>query len=153
MLSDRFADLQLHSTASDGSDAPSEVVRRAHQLGFTAIALTDHDTLGGWPRRWRRHRRLGIEVIPACEISTLDDNERQVDMLGFGIASTMPRSLTCSTRCATDGSPRAWGWCRSSTNSATRSPSTAWSRLPAAPTISVDRTWPRRWSRRGSSPT
>ena len=86
MLSDRFADLQLHSTASDGSDAPSEVVRRAHQLGFTAIALTDHDTLGGVAEAMAAASTVGIEVIPACEISTLDDNERQVDMLGFGIA-------------------------------------------------------------------
>ena len=44
---DAFADLQLHSTASDGSDTPSEVVRRAHAMGFAAIALTDHDTLAG----------------------------------------------------------------------------------------------------------
>ncbi|MBK6843411.1 MAG: PHP domain-containing protein [Gemmatimonadetes bacterium] len=86
MLSDRLADLQLHSTASDGSDAPSEVVRRAHQLGFTAIALTDHDTLGGVAEAMAAASTVGIEVIPACEISTLDDNERQVDMLGFGIA-------------------------------------------------------------------
>ncbi|MFP5356756.1 MAG: PHP domain-containing protein, partial [Gemmatimonadota bacterium] len=46
-MTGRFADLQLHSTASDGSDPPGEVVRRAREHGFAAIALTDHDTLGG----------------------------------------------------------------------------------------------------------
>jgi len=46
---ERFADLQLHSTASDGSDSPSEVVRRAARKGFAAIALTDHDTMQGVP--------------------------------------------------------------------------------------------------------
>ncbi|HEY8449652.1 MAG TPA: PHP domain-containing protein, partial [Bacillota bacterium] len=43
----RFADLHLHSSASDGSDAPAAVVRRAAALGFAAIALTDHDTVAG----------------------------------------------------------------------------------------------------------
>jgi len=85
-MHDRYADLQLHSTASDGSDAPSEVVRRAHAMGFAAIALTDHDTLGGIAEGMAAAGALGVELIPACEISTLDGNERQVDMLGFGIA-------------------------------------------------------------------
>ena len=38
------ADLHLHSTASDGTCAPDELVRRAHALGLTCIALTDHDS-------------------------------------------------------------------------------------------------------------
>lgn len=86
MGTDRFADLQLHSTASDGSDPPSEVVRRAQAMGFAAIALTDHDTLGGIAEALDTASALGIELIPACEISTLDADERQVDMLGFGIS-------------------------------------------------------------------
>lgn len=81
-----YADLQLHSTASDGSDAPSEVVRRAHALGFAAIALTDHDTLGGVPEAMAAAESLGLELIPACEISTLDDDERQVDLLAYGVS-------------------------------------------------------------------
>jgi len=83
---ERFADLQLHSTASDGSDAPSEVVRRARAMGFAAIALTDHDTLGGVAEALATASAVGIELIPACEISTLDDNERQVDMLAYGVS-------------------------------------------------------------------
>jgi 3',5'-nucleoside bisphosphate phosphatase len=105
----RYADLQLHSTASDGSDAPSEVVRRAHSLGFAAIALTDHDTLGGVPEAMDAASSLGIELIPACEISTLDANERQVDMLGYGIALDAPAfgHILHSLR---DGRfARAWG--------------------------------------------
>ncbi|MEP7380613.1 MAG: PHP domain-containing protein [Gemmatimonadota bacterium] len=83
---DAYADLQLHSTASDGSDSPSEVVRRAHALGFAAIALTDHDTLGGVTEAMAAAASIGLEVIPACEISTLDDEERQVDMLAYGVS-------------------------------------------------------------------
>ena len=82
---ERFADLQLHSTASDGSDSPSEVVRRAARKGFAAIALTDHDTMEGVPEAAAEAAALGLELIPACELSTLDDNERQIDMLAYGI--------------------------------------------------------------------
>lgn len=82
----RYADLQLHSSASDGSDPPSEVVRRAHDLGFAAIALTDHDTLAGLAEAMEAAVTLGIELIPACEISTLDSSERQVDVLAYGIS-------------------------------------------------------------------
>lgn len=104
-----FADLQLHSTASDGSDAPSEVVRRAHALGFAAIALTDHDTLGGIAEAQAAADALGVELIPACELSTLDEQERQVDMLAYGVAAgdTTFNHLLHSLR---DGRfARAWG--------------------------------------------
>lgn len=79
------ADLQLHSSASDGSDAPAEVVRRARSLKFAAIALTDHDTVAGVPEALAAAEALGIECIAAVELSTLDATERQVDILGYGI--------------------------------------------------------------------
>lgn len=79
------ADLQLHSSASDGSDSPSEVVRRARALKFAAIALTDHDTMAGVPEALATAESLGIECIPAVELSTLDADERQVDILGYGV--------------------------------------------------------------------
>ena len=82
---ERYADLQLHSSASDGSDAPSEVVRRAARKGFAAIALTDHDTIDGVAEAAAEALALGLELIPACELSTLDDDERQIDILAYGI--------------------------------------------------------------------
>ncbi len=82
---ERFADLQLHSSASDGSDQPSEVVRRAARKGFSAIALTDHDTMEGVPEAAAEAAAHGIDLIPACELSTLDDAERQIDILAYGI--------------------------------------------------------------------
>ena len=82
---ERYADLQLHSSASDGSDSPSEVVRRAARKGFAAIALTDHDTIEGVAEAAEAARSLGLELIPACELSTLDDDERQIDILAYGI--------------------------------------------------------------------
>lgn len=79
-----FADLHLHSTASDGSDSPVSVVRRAREAGFAAIALADHDTLDGVPEALREAERLGVECIPAVEYSCLD-GEREVHMLGYGL--------------------------------------------------------------------
>ncbi len=82
---DRYADLQLHSAASDGSDAPSVVVRRAARKGFAAIALTDHDTMEGVPEAAEAAAAHGIELIAACELSTLDESDRQIDILAYGV--------------------------------------------------------------------
>ena len=82
----RVADLQLHSSASDGSDPPAEVVRRAASAGFAAIALTDHDTMDGVAEATAESLRQGIELLPACELSTLDDDGRQVDLLAYGVS-------------------------------------------------------------------
>ena len=61
-------------------------MRRAARKGFAAIALTDHDTVRRRARsRARSQSARGIELIPACELSTLDDNERQIDILAYGI--------------------------------------------------------------------
>jgi len=81
---ERVADLHLHSTASDGSDAPRDVVRRAKDAGFAAIALADHDTMDGVPEALAEAERLGIECIPAVEYSCLDEG-REVHLLGYGM--------------------------------------------------------------------
>ncbi|MGQ0647605.1 MAG: PHP domain-containing protein [Gemmatimonadaceae bacterium] len=104
-----YADLQLHSTASDGSDTPSQVVWRARSLGFASIALTDHDTLDGIDEAETASITAGIELIPACEISTLDERERQVDILAYGV-SRADRDFRNLLRSLRDGRfARAWG--------------------------------------------
>ncbi len=62
-------DLHVHSTASDGSLTPEAVVKRALAAGLTAIALTDHDTLGGVPEAVAAGQRLGVRVVAGCEFS------------------------------------------------------------------------------------
>ena len=62
-------DLHVHSTASDGRLAPAAVVERAARAGLGAVALTDHDTLGGVPEALAAGERLGIRVVPGCEFS------------------------------------------------------------------------------------
>ena len=62
-------DLHLHSTFSDGSDEPEDLVAAAHRVGLTAIALTDHDNLGGIERATAAADEAGISLIPGTELS------------------------------------------------------------------------------------
>lgn len=63
------ADLHLHSTASDGTLAPSEVVRLGAEAGLAALALTDHDTVAGVAEARQAGQALGVKVIAGCEFS------------------------------------------------------------------------------------
>ena len=63
-------DLHIHTTASDGTATPEEVVREASRLGLAAIAITDHDTAGGYVRAAAEAEKTGLEVVPGIEIST-----------------------------------------------------------------------------------
>ena len=60
----KLIDLHIHSTASDGSLTPTEVVNRANDLGLTAMALTDHDTVAGIDEALEAAKDLDMEVIP-----------------------------------------------------------------------------------------
>lgn len=62
-------DLHTHSTASDGTLSPSELVELAAKTGLRAIALTDHDTTSGLEEAIKAGKEHGIEVIPGCELS------------------------------------------------------------------------------------
>jgi len=63
-------DLHMHSTASDGVLPPAGVVRRASELGLSAIALTDHDTVDGVPEAVAEGDRRNVRVVSGCEFST-----------------------------------------------------------------------------------
>lgn len=67
----RLIDLHTHSTASDGTDSPAALVYKAAQSGLCAVALTDHDTVGGLIAAQEAGRMHGIEVIRGCEVSAL----------------------------------------------------------------------------------
>ncbi len=62
-------DLHSHSTVSDGTDSPAELVARMAEAGITTLALTDHDTLAGLPEAREEADRRGIELISGAEIS------------------------------------------------------------------------------------
>lgn len=63
-------DLHLHTTFSDGSLSPCEVLTRAQTACVTTLAVTDHDTVDGLPEAFEAGASLGIEVIPGIEISS-----------------------------------------------------------------------------------
>ena len=76
-------DLHTHSLKSDGAQTPADVVRTAHAAGLSAIALSDHDNIEGVPEAIAEGNRLGIEVIPAVELSAQSDTELHI--LGYFI--------------------------------------------------------------------
>ena len=80
-----FVDLHTHSTASDGSRAPAEVVREAQRTGLAAIALTDHDTVAGLPEAEETARALGVRLVPGVELSAVEEHG-ETHVLGLHLA-------------------------------------------------------------------
>jgi len=77
-------DLHSHSTFSDGSLTPGQLVKRAHEAGLTALALTDHDTTGGIPEFLKACGEYGVIGVPGVEIS-VDVPKGTMHMLGYYI--------------------------------------------------------------------
>lgn len=63
-------DLHTHSTFSDGTCTPTELIAQAQQLGLTAVALCDHNTVGGLPEFLAAAQGSGVEAVPGVEFST-----------------------------------------------------------------------------------
>ena len=79
---DRLVDLHTHSTASDGTCTPAEVVRLAHEAGLAAVALTDHDTVDGLAEARAAAASLPLEFVPGIELAARNV-PRTVDILGL----------------------------------------------------------------------
>ena len=79
----KLIDLHTHSLCSDGAQKPFEVVRSARDAGLSAIALSDHDTIEGVREAMEAGQQLGVEVIPAVELSAQSDTELHI--LGYFI--------------------------------------------------------------------
>jgi len=78
-----YIDLHLHSSCSDGTMTPTELVQEALRAGIRGIAVTDHDTVEGIDEALQEGNRQGIEVISGVEISAyLDDIPMHI--LGYG---------------------------------------------------------------------
>ena len=91
-----YVDLHSHSTASDGTFAPVEVVRLAREAGLSGLALTDHDTIGGVEEAAAEAARLGITFLPGIEISAEYPHPGTLHILGYGIEpdSAVLRDMT-----------------------------------------------------------
>jgi len=75
-------DLHTHTTFSDGSLTPTQLVEAAAAMGLTAVAVTDHDTVDGLPEALAAGERLGINVIAGVELN-LEHDRITMDMLGY----------------------------------------------------------------------
>lgn len=76
------ADLHNHTTASDGTLSPGDLVRRAAGAGLSFLGITDHDTTGGLEAAHAAARDFAIRVVPGIELST-DATGREVHILGY----------------------------------------------------------------------
>ena len=67
----KFADLHLHTTHSDGTRSPREVIDLARRLGLSIVAISDHDNLGGYFEIKSHADSEGVTLIPAVELSAI----------------------------------------------------------------------------------
>jgi predicted metal-dependent phosphoesterase TrpH len=82
----RFVDLHTHTTASDGTESPAQVVSKARALGLVGVAITDHDTVQGVDEGLRVGTSIGVEVVPGVEISC-NWHAHRIHLLGLYIDS------------------------------------------------------------------
>lgn len=86
---DPFIDLHAHSSVSDGTERPAELVRAAAAAGLDAVALTDHDTTAGWADASESARALPLTLLPGLELSTRI-GFRSVHVLGYLVDPQAP---------------------------------------------------------------
>lgn len=87
-----FADLHLHSLFSDGTFSPEEIVERGRRVGFTALALTDHDTVEGCARMAAACQAAGIEFMNGVEL-TAEHHGDELHILGYFLNVTNQKLL------------------------------------------------------------
>ena len=85
-----YVDLHVHTSYSDGSFTPAEVVRRAVNLGLSALAITDHDGVDGNAEAFAEGAQNGLEVIPGVEMSC-NFTPKNVHIIGLFIDPTEER--------------------------------------------------------------
>ena len=81
---EKWIDLHTHTTHSDGTLSPSELVRYAREMGLAAIAITYHDCISGIDEAVEAGKELGIEVVPGIELSAVYENNT-IHMIGLYI--------------------------------------------------------------------
>lgn len=89
-MSRTYIDLHTHSTASDGSNTPTELLLNAKMANVTTIALTDHDTVDGVQEAMAVGKEFDIEVIAGCELAVATELG-EVHMLGLWLNPDAPK--------------------------------------------------------------
>jgi 3',5'-nucleoside bisphosphate phosphatase len=78
-------ELQSHSTVSDGQLLPAQVVEEAAKAGVTTLALTDHDAIAGVAEAAETAEKLGVELVPAIEMSCVHEYAEDLHICGYWI--------------------------------------------------------------------
>lgn len=118
-------DLHTHSSASDGTDSPADLVRHAASAGLDVVAITDHDTTGGWDEAIAA-RPSGLTLVPGVEFSCVHhegDRRISLHLLAYLVdrhdpaisaewerlrVSRVGRAETMVARLVEDGYPITW---------------------------------------------
>src|SRR4051812_31721584 len=90
-MSTGFVELHCHSTASDGTLTPTQVVELAKQCGLSAMSLTDHDTVAGVAEASAAASKLGLGFISGIEISAEYPSPGTMHILGYGVDPENPK--------------------------------------------------------------
>lgn len=83
-----FIDLHSHTTESDGTLTPAELISLAHRTGLSALAITDHDTFAGYEKAEPFAARAGLDLLRGIELNSrlglpFDHNDRHVHVLAY----------------------------------------------------------------------
>lgn len=91
-MAKKYADLHLHTNASDGEIPPGEMVKLAKEAGLAAVGIADHDTVDGIEPASRSGKRYGVEIISGVEFSCRG-RKSKFHILGYCIDWREPRLL------------------------------------------------------------
>jgi len=80
-----LVELQSHSIVSDGQLPPAGVVEAAAEAGVTTLALSDHDAVAGVPLKEAAAGRLGVELVPAVEMSCVHEYAEDLHVCGYWV--------------------------------------------------------------------
>lgn len=86
------ADLHCHTTCSDGSLSPTEIIHLAKQIGLSALSITDHDSIEAYKTAIPLCSKLGIQLLIGAEFSTVL-NGTSIHVLGYGFQLEHPSIL------------------------------------------------------------
>lgn len=90
-------DLHTHSTCSDGTDTPAELIAAAVEAGLDVVALTDHDTTIGWDEAEAAARQHGIRLVRGLELST-DNSGQSQHLLAYEVDPLEPELVAMLER-------------------------------------------------------